>query len=84
MNKTAKRFMSLLMAASVAGTVFPFTVFAGDDETDVMSETDVYTCDFTQLVKDGADTYYGTAEDIIELDEYTTCLLYTSSLKIRK
>ncbi len=63
------------MAASVAGTVFPFTVFAGDDETDVMSETDVYTCDFTQLVKDGADTYYGTAEDIIELDEYTTAYL---------
>lgn len=75
MNKTAKRFISLLMAVSVAGTVFSFTVFAGDNETDVMSETDVYMCDFTQLVEDGADTYYGTAEDVIELDEYTTAYL---------
>ena len=75
MNKAAKRFISLLMAVSVAGTVFPFAVFAVDGETEVMSETDVYTCDFTQLVEGGADTYYGTAEDVIEIDEYTTAYL---------
>lgn len=38
-------------------------------------ETDVYSCDFTQLVKDSTDTAYGNAEDIISIDDYTTAYL---------
>ena len=38
-------------------------------------EAQVYECDFTQLVKDGIDTTYGTSENIIKLDDYTTAYL---------
>lgn len=34
-----------------------------------------YSCDFTQLVTGGAETAYGTADDIIQLDEYTAASL---------
>lgn len=36
-----------------------------------MAEDGTYTCDFTGLVKDSADTPYGTSTDIYKLDEYT-------------
>ncbi len=34
-----------------------------------------YSCDFTRLIKNGADTTYGTANDIIKIDSYTTAYL---------
>ncbi len=34
-----------------------------------------YSCDFTRLVKNGADTTYGTASDIVKIDSYTTAYL---------
>ena len=34
-----------------------------------------YTADFTQLIKDSADTMYGTESDVIALDDYTTAYL---------
>ena len=39
------------------------------------AETETCSCDFTKLVKDGQDTQYGNAEDIIQIDEYTTAYL---------
>lgn len=41
----------------------------------VSAEDPTYTCDFSQLVKNNADTAYGTATDIYALDEYTTAYL---------
>ncbi len=41
----------------------------------VTAEEGTYTCDFTQLIKNSADTVYGTATDIYELDEYTKAYL---------
>lgn len=38
-------------------------------------ETETYSCDFIKLVKDGQDTQYGNAEDIIQIDEYITAYL---------
>lgn len=53
-----------------------------ENGSDMSSENNIslfsdeaYSCDFTKLVKDSAKTMYGTAEDIIELDEYTTAYL---------
>lgn len=34
-----------------------------------------YSCDFTSLVKDNADTTYGTADDIYDIDDYTKAVL---------
>lgn len=34
-----------------------------------------YSCNFASLVKNGADTTYGTAEDVIQIDDYTTAHL---------
>lgn len=64
-----KRLVSAVTAFVMGISLLPtfaFTAYADDD---------VYTCDFTQLVKDGADTTYGTSTDIYELDEYTTAYL---------
>lgn len=46
------------------------------------TENEPYSCDFTSLVKDGADTFYGTADDIIKMDEYTTAYLTYSGTYI--
>lgn len=64
----AKKLISLITAASLVMSLF--TSFAVKADS-----TKVYTCDFTQLVKDGADTYYGSEADIIALDDYTTAYL---------
>ena len=63
-----KRIISLIVAATFVLAILPNMAFADGEN---------YTCDFTALVKDNAKTMYGTAEDVIELDEYTTaCLTY--------
>lgn len=55
---------------------FSMLVSYGILQSDVFAENGTaYSCDFTQLVKDGAKTMYGTTEDIIQLDEYTTAYL---------
>lgn len=46
------------------------------------AEGDTYSCNFKQLIKDGAETVYGKAEDIIQLDEYTTANLTYSGTYI--
>ena len=39
-----------------------------------------YSCDFTSLVKNNADTTYGTADDIYDIDDYTKAVLtYTGT-----
>lgn len=61
-----KKIVSVIMAVSMILSMLPtFTIAA--DET--------YTCDFTQLIKNSADTEYGTSNDIYQLDEYTKAYL---------
>ncbi len=62
-----KKFISLITAAALSAGLVTATPQAAD--------TEVYTCDFTQLVKDSADTYYGSESDTYALDDYTTAVL---------
>ncbi len=65
-----KKLTGLLAVAAVcAGIGVSPPVLAATDASGV------YTCDFTQLVKDGADTYYGSESDTYALDDYTTAVL---------
>lgn len=66
MRMFAKRAVSLISAMTVAAS-FAVIPAANAEES--------YSCDLMQLVRGGADTYYGAAEDVIELDEYTTAVL---------
>lgn len=69
MNIFTKKFTALT-------TSFSMLVSYGILQSDVFAENGKsYSCDFTQLVKNGAKTMYGTTEDIIQLDEYTTAYL---------
>lgn len=69
MNIFTKKFTALVIS-------FSTLVSYGISQLNVFAENGkVYSCDFMQLVKDGAKTMYGTAEDIIQLDEYTTAYL---------
>ena len=66
-----KRFISLITASAMSMSLF--STFAG--MLTVSAEDTTYTCDFTQLVKNSANTAYGTADDVIALDDYTTAHL---------
>ncbi|MGN0183107.1 MAG: sialate O-acetylesterase, partial [Candidatus Ornithomonoglobus sp.] len=66
----AKRIISFITAAAMLFSLLTGTAFA-ENET----ANGEYSCDFTQLVKDGEATEYGTAASIITLDEYTTAYL---------
>ena len=61
-----KRIISIIISAAMILAIMPNIAFADGEN---------YVCDFTALVKDNAQTMYGTAEDIIQLDEYTTAHL---------
>ncbi|MGN0149270.1 MAG: sialate O-acetylesterase [Clostridia bacterium] len=65
------KFEKIISVMTVISIVFSilssFTVLA--------TETEMYSCDFTRLVKNSADTTYGTANDIIKIDSYTTAYL---------
>ena len=69
------------MAMFGASVISPLGALAEGEaenaELEIMTiaEDGSYSCDFKQLVKDGADTSYGQADDIIVLDEYTTANL---------
>ncbi|MGN1116680.1 MAG: hypothetical protein ACI4TH_08930, partial [Candidatus Ornithomonoglobus sp.] len=68
-----RKFVSLLAAVlslQMILSVLAVPVFAGDETT-----SGVYSCDFTQLAAGGVKTEYGTAESVIELDDYTTANL---------
>ena len=63
-----KRLISVITVISLVFSALPsFGVLAAEEET--------YSCDFTKLLKDGQETQYGNAEDIIQIDEYTTAYL---------
>ncbi len=65
----AKKLISALTAAAISlSTITPLAMTASAEDA-------VYTCDFTQLIKNGADTTYGTSTDIYQLDDYTTAYL---------
>lgn len=61
-----KRIISVFITFSLMLSILPNIAFAGGEN---------YVCDFTALVKDNAKTVYGTAEDIIQIDDYTTAYL---------
>ena len=61
-----KRIISVFITFSLVLSILPNIAFAGGEN---------YVCDFTALVKDNAKTMYGTAEDVIKLDDYTTAYL---------
>ncbi|MGN0106666.1 MAG: hypothetical protein ACI4A5_03065, partial [Hominilimicola sp.] len=64
----SKKFISFITAVAMIFAMLPSVVFAVD-------ESEVYSCNFTQLVKDNVQTTYGTSTDIITLDDYTTAYL---------
>ncbi|MBQ8301159.1 MAG: hypothetical protein IJX57_04265, partial [Clostridia bacterium] len=61
-----KRFISMMTVIAMALTFLPVMHISAS------AEGETYTCDFTQLVKNDADTTYGTTTDIYTLDDYTT------------
>lgn len=61
-----KRIVSIIISAAMMSALIPNIVFA---------DAENYICDFMTLVKDNAKTMYGTAEDVIALDDYTTAYL---------
>ncbi len=61
-QKVISLITTLAMCISMF-SAFSVTSFAENDNT--------YSCDFTSLVKDNADTTYGTADDIYDIDDYT-------------
>ncbi len=63
----SKKIISVIIVVSMILSMLP--AFS------VMAEEEIYVCDFTQLVKDSADTVYGTADDVYTLDEYTKAYL---------
>ena len=64
-----KRFISMMTVIAMALTFLPVMHISAS------AEGETYTCDFTQLVKNDADTTYGTTTDIYTLDDYTTAYL---------
>ena len=81
MKKFTKKITSAVIAAVMA--ISPSAVFAGNADDTEAALYDLpenyelaaasYTADFTKLVKNGAQTEYGTADDKnITIDEYTT------------
>lgn len=62
----AKRIIGLIVAAALVLAILPNVAFASGEN---------YICNFMTLVKDNAKTMYGTADDIIALDDYTTAYL---------
>ena len=62
-KKVISLITTLAMCISMF-SAFSVTSFAENDNT--------YSCDFTSLVKDNADTTYGTADDIYDIDDYTS------------
>lgn len=70
-KKVISLITTLAMCISMF-SAFPVTSFAENDNT--------YSCDFTSLVKNNADTTYGTADDIYDIDDYTKAVLtYTGT-----
>ena len=65
-----KRFISLTVVIAICMSLFTSLTIPAQAET-----SDVYTADFTKLVKNNADTTYGTSADVIALDDYTTAYL---------
>ena len=65
-KKVISLITTLAMCISMF-SAFSVTSFAENDNT--------YSCDFTSLVKDNADTTYGTADDIYDIDDYTKAVL---------
>lgn len=62
-----KNGVSLLTAVAISLSMLtPLSVSAAEI---------TYSCDFSQLVKDGADTTYGTSKDIYQLDDCTSAYL---------
>ncbi len=61
-----KRIVSIIISVAMIWAIMPNIAFADGEN---------YTRDFMSLVKDNAKTMYGTAADVIELDEYTTAYL---------
>lgn len=62
-----KKFISIITVLSIIMSMM--TTFS------VMAEEETYVCDFSRLVKNSADTAYGTSTDIYELDKYTKAYL---------
>lgn len=82
MKKISKKITALLMSLSMitAYCVLPQPIFAEESlnnsvKVSLMESEKKYICDFSQLVKDGGNTVYGTTADIIKLDDYTTANL---------
>ena len=70
-KKVISLITTLAMCISMF-SAFSVTSFAENDNT--------YSCDFTSLVKNNADTTYGTADDIYDIDDYTKAVLtYTGT-----
>ena len=65
-KKVISLITTLAMCISMF-SAFSVTSFAENDNT--------YSCDFTSLVKNNADTTYGTADDIYDIDDYTKAVL---------
>lgn len=65
-KKVISLITTLAMCISMF-SAFSVTSFAENDNT--------YSCDFKSLVKDNADTTYGTADDIYDIDDYTKAFL---------
>lgn len=64
-----KRLISTVTATVIITSVFSSFTFTA------AAEGNIYTCDFTQLVKNGEDTIYGKEGDIYRLDENTKVYL---------
>lgn len=70
----AKRIVSAVTAAAMLMPVLASAAYA-EDNTELMAAKEPYVCDFSALVKDNTKTEYGTADDVIQLDDYTTAYL---------
>ncbi len=66
--------MNRIMKKAAAAAVSAAVLIQGFTAISVYAMEN-YICDLTSLVSGGADTYYGEADDIIELDKYTTAYL---------
>lgn len=79
MANLLKKAVAAVISASMALTAIPYEVFAVTDNFEPQAQEtaaeNVYTADFSKLVTDGANTTYGTSDDVIKLDDYTTAYL---------
>lgn len=70
-----RSIMKKAMCKMTAAVISLSIVSPGIIPAQAVGSDDTYSCDFTSLIENGTDTMYGTEDDVIVIDEYTTAHL---------